>query len=71
MNLRELSEAEFLCDGDRTGDVENPMAFCLGLPLIKELGHQFLHALNSGYELHQLCGQPGDIVLINPSLTPF
>jgi len=64
MDLTQMAENEFLCDGARTDGAENPLAFKLGLDLIEELGHNFLKELSSGYELHQLCGQPEDIVLV-------
>lgn len=67
MDLSQLSEAQFLCDGARTVTADNPLAFDQGLLLIKELGYKFLRDLGSGYELHQVCGEPGDFVLVKDS----
>ena len=64
MDLAKLSEAVFLCDGARTDNVDNPMAFELGASLVVESGYHFLRSLRDGYELHQVNGQHDDIVLV-------
>ena len=64
MDLTKLSEAQFLCDGARTGDMDNPLAFELGLQAIEGLDHQHARDLGHGYALHQVSHQSGDFLLV-------
>lgn len=63
MDLTQMTEAAFLCDGARTEDVENPLAFELGLAAISNWPRTLVRQLNPDYALHALLGQPGDVVL--------
>lgn len=58
-----MTEGQFLCDGARTEDVENPLAFMLAESAITGLPRAPLRALSKDYALEMIAGQPGDIVL--------
>lgn len=65
MDLTQLTQAQFLCDGARTEDLDNPLAFSLLEMTLQTMTLVPVRVLNADYELHAVEDQPGDIVLIH------
>ncbi len=65
MDLTQLTEAQFLCDGARDGDLDNPLAFSLLEMALENLPLAPVRTLNADYELHVVVGQPGDTVMLH------
>lgn len=65
MNITEMTEGEFLCDGNRELHPPKPTSLDDFLPVLQELGYDYVRNLSSSsYELHQIRNQPGDMVLV-------
>jgi len=65
MDPTQISESDFLCDGNRETASASPTTFDAIAPILKNLRHKYLKDLGCGYKLHEIVGRSGDILLLH------
>ena len=64
MDLTKLSEREFICENSLEEAPADPSAFFHVKDILSGMIGTHIRSIGSGYEIYEVAGQPGDVVLI-------